>query len=262
MTELIGYGAAAVAGVCLGLIGGGGSILTVPLLVYLFGIEPLTATTYSLFIVGITSLVSAAVKYRDRLVNTRIVLVFGIPAIIAIFLTRLWLLPAIPGTIITVGDWVITKARMLMLLFAALMIVVSVKMLTKKAASQSAAPTGLNYSALMLQGAGTGVLTGLLGAGGGFIIIPALIMFTKLSMKQAIGTSLGIITINSLAGFAGSIGHYKIDWPTLLIITGLAIAGSFAGNFISYRINGDGLKKAFGWFVLATAAFIIVKELI
>lgn len=259
--EIIGYGAAALAGICLGLIGGGGSILTVPLLVYLFGIEPLTATTYSLFIVGSTSLVATVAKYRSGLVNTSIVLLFGAPAVIVIFLTRLWLLPALPDTIATIGGFVLTKANMLLLLFALLMILAALKMLTQSDKLPDNVQRPLNYPLLLLQGAGTGLLTGLLGAGGGFIIIPALIMFTKLDMKQAIGTSLGIITINSIAGFAGSIGHYNIHWPMLLTITALAIAGSFAGNYLGQRIDGQKLKKAFGWFVLATAAFIIIKEM-
>lgn len=259
--EYIGYGAAAMVGVSLGLIGGGGSILTIPLLVYLFGIDPLPATVYSLFIVGATSLVSAVAKYHAGLVNTRIMLVFGIPAIAAIFLARLWLLPAIPATVAMIGNFELTKARLLMLVFAALMIIAAVIMMTRKDLPSASKQSGFNYKAIVLQGTGTGLLTGLLGAGGGFIIIPALVMFTKLNMKQAVGTSLAIITINSLAGFAISMGEYAMDWKLLITITALAIAGGFAGNALSNRIAGGKLKKGFAWFVLATAAFIIVNEL-
>jgi hypothetical protein len=261
--EILGYFASALIGVSLGLIGGGGSILTVPVLVYLFGVEPVMATAYSLFIVGATSLVGAFPKYRDGMVNLKTAVIFGVPAILAVYATRAFLVPIIPNPVFSVGDFVVSKAMFLMGIFAVLMVFASYSMIRGKkgAAEEEAGPQQFNYPMILAEGAIVGILTGLVGAGGGFLIIPALVLFSKLPMKQAVGTSLLIIAAKSLIGFTGDLWHYTIDWKLLGIVTSLAIAGIFIGNRLSRNVDGEKLKKAFGWFVLVMGIYILVKEL-
>jgi uncharacterized membrane protein YfcA len=261
---IIGYFASALIGVSLGLIGGGGSILTVPVLVYLFGVDPVLATAYSLFVVGSTSLVGALPKYRDNLVNLRTAAIFGIPSILAVYATRAWIVPLIPNPIFSVGSFVVTKAMLMMGLFAVLMVFASVSMIRDKnggSNEENTAPQRFNYPMILLEGTVVGVLTGLVGAGGGFLIIPALVLFSKLPMKQAVGTSLLIIAAKSLFGFLGDLAHYELDWALLGTVTALAVAGIFVGNRFSRSIDSHKLKKAFGWFVLVMGIYILVKEL-
>ncbi|MEY3243662.1 MAG: hypothetical protein RIR11_5101 [Bacteroidota bacterium] len=261
--EIIGYLASVLIGVSLGLIGGGGSILTVPVLVYLFGVEPVLATGYSLFIVGTTSLVGTLPKYRDGMVNLKTAIIFGIPSILAVYATRAWLVPIIPNPVFSLGVLVVTKAMFLLGIFAVLMVFASVSMIRSKKGGQETAetiPQKFNYPMILLEGTVVGILTGLVGAGGGFLIIPALVLFSKLPMKQAVGTSLLIIAAKSLFGFLGDLSNYKMDWILLLSVSGLAITGIFLGNILSRKINGDKLKKAFGWFVLVMGIYILLKE--
>ena len=263
--EIIGYFASALIGVSLGLIGGGGSILTVPVLVYLFGVDPVLATAYSLFIVGSTSLVGVFPKYKEGLVNVKTAVIFGIPAIMAVYATRAWLVPMIPNPVFSIGDFVVSKAMLMMGLFAILMVFASYSMIRdKKSSSKEAEVTGpqkFNYPMILAEGAIVGVLTGLVGAGGGFLIIPALVLFSKLPMKQAVGTSLLIIAAKSLIGFTGDLSQYEMDWTLLGVVTALAIVGIFIGNRLSRSVDGEKLKKAFGWFVLVMGIYILIKEL-
>lgn len=262
--EIIGYLASLVIGVSLGLIGGGGSILTVPVLVYLFGVDPVLATAYSLFIVGSTSLVGTLPKYKGGEVNLKTAIIFGIPSIIAVYLTRAFIVPAIPAHVFSIGDFQVSKALLMMILFAILMVFASVSMIRdkkKEAADEPAGEQKFNYPMILLEGAVVGVLTGLVGAGGGFLIIPALVLFSKLPMKQAVGTSLLIIAAKSLIGFTGDLGKQTMDWNLLLSVTALAIVGIFLGNKLSKKVSADSLKKGFGWFVLVMGIYIIVKEL-
>ncbi len=262
--EMAGYIASLVIGISLGLIGGGGSILTVPVLVYLFGVEPVLATAYSLFIVGASSLVGAIPKYRQGLVNIKTAIIFGIPSIAAVFATRKFIVPLIPAEVFQIGDFVITKSILMMLLFAVLMVFASVSMIREKSKNntEESEEQKFNYPVILLEGAVVGILTGLVGAGGGFLIIPALVLLSKLPMKQAVGTSLLIIAAKSLIGFTGDISNYTMDWRLLGIVTGLAIAGIFMGNQLSKKIDGNKLKKGFGWFVLIMGIYIIAKELL
>jgi uncharacterized protein len=263
--EIIGYIASVFIGISLGLIGGGGSILTLPVLVYLFGVDPVLATAYSLFIVGATSLVGAFPKYKQGTVNLKTALIFGAPAIAAVYATRAFLVPLIPAEVFTIGSFTVTKSILMMILFAVLMVFASISMIReKKQTNGNSSESGeqkFNYPMILLEGTVVGLLTGLVGAGGGFLIIPALVLFSKLPMKQAVGTSLLIIAAKSLIGFTGDLSHYQMDWKLLLIVTALAIAGIFIGNKLSHKIPGEKLKKGFGWFVLIMGMYIIVKEL-
>lgn len=264
--EIFGFLASIMIGVSLGLIGGGGSILTVPVLVYLFGVDPLMATAYSLFIVGLSALVGAYPKYKEGMISVKTAIVFGVPAILAVFLTRKVLVPAIPDELFTLGSLVITKSLMMMTLFAVLMVAASVSMIRdkKKSSSTEEEEQKFNYPMILLEGLIVGVLTGLVGAGGGFLIIPALVMLSKLPMKKAVGTSLLIIAAKSLIGFIGDVSQNgsNMDWKLLGMVTILAIGGIFLGNVLSRKIDGNKLKKGFGWFVLVMGVYIIFNELV
>jgi uncharacterized protein len=262
---IFGWLSAIIIGISLGLIGGGGSILTVPALVYLLGINPVMATAYSLFIVGLTSLVGAWNYHRKALVDIPTAVVFGIPSIVAVFLTRKYMVPALPESMFSVNGFEFTKSIFLMVLFALLMVAASVSMIRKNGKQEVPAtpqPRGsYNYLLIVLEGIVVGGLTGLVGAGGGFLIIPALVLLSKLPMKTAIGTSLLIIAAKSLLGFVGDVFNYSIDWSFLGLFSLLSIAGIFLGGWISGYVSGEKLKPAFGWFVLGMGIYILSKEI-
>lgn len=262
--EIIGLLASLLIGISLGLIGGGGSILTVPVLVYLLGVNPVLATSYSLFIVGSTSLMGVLPKFRKGLVSIPTAVAFGIPSILAVYATRQFLVPLIPEQVFTIGDIVVTKPKLMLLLFAILMVFASYSLMSKKRQhkrQQAEWPQTFNYPMILLQGIIVGIVTGLVGAGGGFIIIPALVLFARLPMKQAVGTSLLIIAANSIVGFIGDHGHYDKDLKLMGMVTLLAITGIFIGNGLSHKIPGEKLKRGFGYFVLVMGLFIIIKEI-
>jgi uncharacterized protein len=261
--EYIGYIASILIGIALGLIGGGGSILTVPVLVYFLGVDAVAATSYSLFIVGATSAVGSVQYFRKNLVNIKTAIVFGIPSIIAVFLTRAYIVPAIPKEVFTIGTFVITKSILMMLLFAILMIAASYSMIKKsKKTEEIEEEQKFNYPLILIEGSIVGILTGLVGAGGGFLIIPALVILSKLPMKEAVGTSLVIIAAKSLIGFFGEGGEtLPPNWQLILTVTSFAIVGIFIGTALSKKIDGAKLKPAFGWFVLVMGIYIIAKEL-
>ncbi|BAP30694.1 membrane protein [Chryseobacterium sp. StRB126] len=261
--EIIGYAASVLIGVSLGLIGGGGSILTVPVLVYLFGIDTLLATEYSLFIVGISSAVGSITYFKKGLVDFKMALIFGVPSVISIFLTRMYLLPLIPEDLLRIKSFIVTKKIFLLLIFAVLMILASYKMI-KNQVSGDRGGSDFNRNKVVLavgEGAIVGVLTGLVGAGGGFMIIPALVNLLKVPVKTAIGTSLVIISLNSLIGFSSSISHVKVEWDLLLSVTAIAVFGIIIGSKISKKIDGKKLKPAFGWFILVMGIYIITREI-
>jgi len=259
--EIFGYIASVLIGISLGLIGGGGSILTVPVLVYLFGLDAFLATEYSLFIVGISSVVGSVSYFKKGLVNFKTALVFGIPSIISIFLTRNYMLPLIPDNVFIINKFMVTKDILLLLIFAGLMILASYKMIGKGKECQ--VETHHKNNTLLAAGEGSvvGILTGLVGAGGGFMIIPALVSLLKTPMKVAIGTSLVIISLNSLIGFFSSINNVAIDWKLLITISSIAIVGIIIGSKLSKKVDGKKLKPAFGWFILVMGIYIIIKEI-
>lgn len=259
--ELLGYFASVFVGIILGVLGGGGSILSIPILVYLFSIEPVLASAYSLFIVGTTSLVGAIPKYRDHLVNLRTGTLFGIPSIVAIFITRKWIVPAIPDVLLHTETFTLTKRIFLLGLFALLMVLTSISMIRNKKGTELETPRFRTFL-VTIEGILIGCLTGLVGAGGGFLIIPALVLLTGLNFKTAVGTSLFIIALNSLMGFMGDLLNHSIDWKFLLSITALAIVGILIGNVIAKRIPSHNLKKGFGWFVLVMGVYILTREIL
>ena len=260
--QILGYLGAFVIGIVLGLIGGGGSILTVPILVYLLYINPVTATAYSLFVVGVSALVGAIRNMQKGLVDFRTAIVFAIPAFIAVYATRKYIVPAIPDTLFEVSGFLVTKDIAIMLFFAIIMLVASISMIKSDRGDQkSNESVSYNYPLIIIEGLVVGVLTGIVGAGGGFLIIPALVLLAKLPMKKAVATSLLIIAIKSLIGFLGDVENLEIDWNFLLIFTVIAIAGIFLGIYLSKFIEGKKLKKGFGWFVLIMGVYIIIKEL-
>lgn len=264
--EIAGLAMAVIIGLSLGLIGGGGSILTVPVLVYILHINPALSITYSLFIVGMTALIGAIDYYRKKLVEFKAVLAFAIPSFLSVFLTRKYILPAIPDSLFHSGDFVLTKNIFIMITFASLMLFSAISMIRQKRQfkklSRKREEGKFNYPFIFLEGVVVGVLTGFVGAGGGFLIIPALVLFAGLPMKMAIGTSLCIIAINSLIGFSTDmVTGIPVDWTFMLTFSGFAFAGILSGSYLSKHIEGRKLKPAFGWFSLCMGTLIILKEL-
>jgi len=259
---IVGYLGALGIGIVLGLIGGGGSILTVPVLVYILHIEPVLATAYSLFVVGSSSLVGAIQSAQKKMVDFKTGVVFAIPALTAVFITRRFVVPAIPDELFSVGDFMVTKNIAIMIFFALIMLAASYSMIKgcKDCDDEEQQPTKFNYPLILIEGIVVGFLTGIVGAGGGFLIIPALVLLAKLPMKKAVATSLLIIAVKSLIGFIGDIENAIIDWPFLLTFTSISVVGIFFGLYFSKFINGQKLKKAFGWFTLVMGIYIVLKE--
>ena len=260
--EILGFIGALLTGISLGLIGGGGSILIVPVLVYLFGVSPSLATAYSLFTVGVASSVGAYKYTREKLVDYKTAAVFAIPSFIGVFAARRFIVPSLPEAIFEMGGFTLTKDILIMLVFAIVMLLASVSMIKKKKVSEEKEEkVSYNFPLIALEGLGVGAVTGFVGAGGGFLIIPALVILAKLPMKLAVGTSLLIISTKSLFGFLGDLSSQQnIEWPFLLLITGISVGGIYIGSYLSKFIPGSKLKPAFGWFVFVMGIYIIGKQ--
>ncbi|WP_417588629.1 sulfite exporter TauE/SafE family protein [Owenweeksia hongkongensis] len=259
--EILGFCLAIIMGFTLGLLGGGGSILTVPILVYVLAIDPILATAYSLFVVGTSAFIGGWRKHVRGLVDWKTVFTFATPSLISVFLTRYYLVPAIPTVVFSVGDFTLTKDIAIMIFFAAVMLMASYSMIRGNHNSEDQPLRSRNIPVLIVQAAILGIVTGLVGAGGGFLIVPALVILVGLPIKKAIGTSLVIIAINSLIGFMGDIGSgQNIQWSFILTFTAFSIIGMLLGNYATHFVNPAKLKKGFGYFVLVMGIFIIVKE--
>ncbi|HAH54361.1 MAG TPA: permease [Flavobacterium sp.] len=261
-SQFIGYILAIFVGMTLGLLGSGGSILSVPILVYVMGIEPTLATAYSLFVIGTTSLVGGIHKAKQKLVDFYKVVLFGIPAIISVFITRKILVPRIPDVIFSTENFTLTKSILMMVVFAFVMIFASVRMIKPLKEKIVYEEVKFNYFKITFMGVLIGIVSGFVGAGGGFLIVPTLLFFANTPMKMAVGTSLFIVSAQSLIGFTGDIlSDQIIDWKLLEYFTLASIIGIFIGNFIAKKVADDKLKTSFGWFVLAMGIYILIREL-
>ncbi|WP_417235759.1 sulfite exporter TauE/SafE family protein [Arthrobacter sp.] len=235
-------------GLSLGLLGGGGSILTVPILTYVAGLEPQQAITVSLFVVGVTSLASAGNHARNGRVKWKTGLLFGSAGVAGAFAGG------------TVGNHI--PGTVLMVAFAAMMLATSAAMIRGRRATSAADPTvDMPMAKTLLTGGAVGLLTGLVGAGGGFLIVPALVLLGGLPMATAVATSLLVIAMNSMAGFAGHLTALNLDWPLTLGVTAAAIIGSLAGARLAGRIPESALRRGFGFIVLAMGVFVLMQEL-
>ncbi len=260
MLLILGWLGSLLMGMVLGLVGGGGSILTVPILVYLMEVKPVLATSYSLFVVGTTALIGTLLYIREKLVDYRMGMVFATPAFLGVFLVRRFGIPAIPEELGTFGSVVFSRDMLVMVVFAAIMILASVSMLRKSKTNTVSGTQKFNYPLIAGEGLLVGGVTGFVGAGGGFLIIPALVVLARLPMKVAVGTSLMIIAVKSLFGFVGDLGAQEIQWGFLALFSGLAAVGLLLGVRLSRKIPGEQLQPAFGWFVMVMGIAILIRE--
>jgi uncharacterized membrane protein YfcA len=260
----IGYIGALLMGTVLGLVGGGGSILSVPIFVYIFGINPMQATGYSLLVVGLTSLIGSVDYMKRGLVEYKTGAVFAVPALVSVYLTRRYLMPVLPDSIFEFGEFILTKELLIMGSFSVIMLLASFSMIKRSNVRDALVTENkFNYPLIILEGILVGGVTGFVGAGGGFLIIPALVVLAGLKMKEAVGTSLIIIAVKSLIGFSGDLQTLpNIDWSFLLSFTVLSIIGMLVGIFLSRKVSSSILKPAFGWFVLVMASMMLIKELV
>lgn len=260
--ELFGYMAAIIVGLVIGLAGGGGSILTVPIFVYVFGIAPVLATTYSLFVVGTTSLVGSINHLWKRRVDLRTTVAFALPSFVSVYLSRRFLVPALPDPLFRFGEFALAKNDAILFFFAFVMMMAARAMIRNQKAEQGEARDGRpRYRTLALDGLAVGLLTGTIGAGGGFLIVPMLVLLAGLPIHRAVATSVLIIAVNSFVGLLGDLQHTTLDWNFLLPFTSLSIGGIFLGLYLARFVAPDQLKKGFGWFVLVVAGYILLKEL-
>lgn len=262
--EILGYIAAVFMGMSLGMIGGGGSILTVPILVYLFKVDPVQATAYSLFIVGMTALVGGFSYFKKNEVDLKTGFIFAIPSFIGVYLVRAFLVPNLPYEIYKWGSVNITKPILIMVVFSILMLVASISMIKKKEAKNKTKEFSIWSKIFLVSAEGllVGAITGFVGAGGGFLIIPALVILVGMPMKIAVGTSLFIIAAKSLIGFLGDLQHQaNINWSLIIILTLISLFGLFLGIRLSKNISEKTLKKGFGYFVLIMGSFIFIDQI-
>jgi len=267
--EIVGFGIAIIIGLTLGLMGGGGSILTVPALVYVLSYDAKTATAYSLFIVGVSSLVGAIQFMKQKLIDFKTVAIFAAPAMVAVFLTRAFIVPLIPYQLFSIRSYAISGDMGILVLFALIMIGSAISMIRgKNETNEDLQQIKYNYPMIFIEGIVVGLITGIVGAGGGFLIIPALVLLARLPMKLAIGTSLMIIAIKSIIGFMGDVFNPEIgngagiDWKFLAMFSGFAIVGILIGAAFNKKVSSMKLKKAFGWFVLIAGTFMLTERII
>jgi uncharacterized membrane protein YfcA len=253
-----------IVGVTLGILGSGGSILTLPILIYIAHIEPVTATSYTLFIVGLSALFGSIRNISSGLIDSKILLYFGLPSLLSVYLTRYFILPSLPDILFELDSFKMSKDLFLIIILAFLMIISALTMLRKKTSviSKEKFNSIQTFVILFIQGIAIGIVTGFVGAGGGFLIIPVLVSLCNLPVKKAIATSLAIIAINASIGFTGDISKgIVIDYTLLLYFSISSLLGTFIGLIIGKSINENQLKIIFGWFVLIMGVFIFVKEL-
>ncbi|MEZ0483617.1 sulfite exporter TauE/SafE family protein [Fibrella aquatica] len=261
--ELVGYAAAVLVGLVIGLAGGGGSILTVPIFVYIFGIPMLLATSYSLFVVGTTSLIGSVNHIWKKRVDLRVTAAFAVPSFISVYLSRRYIVPALPDPLVRLGTFNVPKDEAILLFFAIIMVLAARAMIRDKQSTDGIAADGKpRYGTLALDGLAVGLLTGIIGAGGGFLIVPMLVLLAGLPIQRAVATSVLIVAINSFIGFLGDAQQIPLAWDFLLPFTGLSVVGIFVGMYLARYVPPNALRKGFGWFVLAVAIYMIARELV
>lgn len=259
--HILGYFGALAIGLVLGLVGSGGSLLAVPIFTYLFHISPIMTTSYSLFVVGATSSVGVFKNFKKGWIDYSVAMVIAIPSIFMVFATRKFIVPIIPDTLVLIGTFTLTGNKAILLFFAFLMIIASISMILKKPLPRTIKLISQSYFILISIGIIIGILSGIAGIGGGFLIVPALVLVGKLPMKKAVATSLFIISLKSLIGFTGDLDTLEINWAFLMLFTLISFVGIFLGVYLSTYIEGENLKKSFGWMVLILAIGMLYKEL-
>lgn len=264
--EIIGYFLSVIIGLSVGLLGGGGAILAVPMLVYFFNVDAEIATGYSLVIVAISSVLSIWQKRGiDGNFSLKIFLQFGLPSILMIYFTKAIFVPQIPNLLIFSPKIILTKNMFLMMVFSVILLLSSISMLGKSKENELNATPTKEHSIfnIMLSGAFVGFLTGIIGVGGAFVIVPALIFFFSMETKEAIKNSLAIVIANSIVGFYGfSRASYHIDWMLLVNISAVSLVGVVIGSRLNKRMSGNNLKNIFGWMNLILSLILILKEII
>jgi uncharacterized membrane protein YfcA len=265
--ELFGYFLSLIMGLILGLLGGGGSILTVPILVYCFNIPATLATGYSLFIVGITSLVAALRYKKDQLLDIKVAIFFSIPSIIGVLFSRLFILPIIPEYL-QITRYLISKDQLVLFVFGLLIIVISFFMFrskdeeTKGLKEEDNVRVTYPYLLIGIEGLLVGIVTGFVGAGGGFMIVPALTLLAKIPLRKAIATSLLIISSKSIIGFLGDImGGISYSYSFIFSILLITLLGTAIGTQLNKYFSVSKLRKGFAYFVLIMGIFILIKEI-
>jgi uncharacterized membrane protein YfcA len=262
MQEIITCAASLSIGLILGLIGAGGSILTLPVFVYILKMDPISSSVYSMFVVGIASVTGSIKSILNRLVDFKVSMAFGVPSLIGVLIARKIIFPRIPLELYTIGDFILTKKILFMLCFSILMFIAAFRMLRTASGKDSGKENTEEIKPLwlLLQGLTVGMITGLLGIGGGFLIVPALFLWGRLPMKKVIGTTLVIIALNSLFGFATSYSTAVIDWNLLIRFTLGSMTGILIGSSLAGKFRDLHLKKIFGWFVLGISVFILCNQ--
>lgn len=259
--EIIGYIGALLTGLILGILGGGGAIFSVPVLVYIFHVKATEATAYSMFIVAVAALIGAVQNIRKKMVDWSAVAWYGLPSLITVFITRKFIIHAIPENLFTVGSYTFTKHVGILLLLSFFMVMIGYKM-TRTEPIKGEGERGVNHTKLIMYAMGIGLFLGIVGAGGGFLMIPALIHFANLDIKKAVGTSLVLVSANAAIGFLGdATTNTNLNWPLLISFSGIAIAGVIIGTYYAHKINPAKLRMGFGYFMIITAVFIFVKEI-
>ncbi|WP_068598877.1 sulfite exporter TauE/SafE family protein [Vaginella massiliensis] len=262
LEEIIGFVSALFIGLVLGLMGGGGSILAVPVLAYLFDFDEKVATAYSLFIVGSTSLVGGIKQAINKMVDWRAVFIFGIPAVVGVSIVRLFVVPNLPENLFKIGDFMVTRRMGMFGLFSVLMLFAAISILSNRQGPLRKQKSKF-HPLLLSEGFFIGSLTGLVGAGGGFLIVPALMVIAQLEIKRAAATSLFIIATNSLIGFfIGDVMHLEIDWLFLLEFVSISMIGILIGTYLAKKVSTPKMKRMFAFFIIAMAIFIFIEEFI
>lgn len=263
INHILGYAGAVGTGLILGLLGGGGALLSIPVLVYLFNLPAATATGYSLFLIGVTAMGGALENIRKQLVDYRAALYYGIPSALSVYSVRRFLIPALPNQFFTLNNFTLDKDHFILFLLILVMLIAGYKMIKHNApVKDEHAGEAIDVTKLATYAILIGAFLGLVGAGGGFLMIPALVLFAHLSMRKAVGTSLLLVALNSFIGFLGDVhSNPAMDWTFLFAFSSCSIAGVLIGTYLHRFIHGDAMKKYFGWFIVSLAVLMIIKEI-